>query len=113
MSIINRILVPTDFSTTSDLAIGYGIDLAKRYGASMHLLHIVEDTYLCSRLSRMATTPNSRESSRSFARTRNSGWSTCSARWHQRRRSRSRIRSQTAGPLARIVEAGKALGIRT
>ena len=46
MSMIKRILVPTDFSTTSDLAIGYGIDLAKRYGASMHLLHIVEDTYL-------------------------------------------------------------------
>ena len=46
MAIIKRILVPTDFSTTSDLAIGYGIDLAKRYGASLHFLHVVEDTYL-------------------------------------------------------------------
>jgi nucleotide-binding universal stress UspA family protein len=46
MSIIKRMLVPTDFSTTSDLAVGYAIDLAKRYGASLHLLHVVEDAYL-------------------------------------------------------------------
>jgi len=45
---IKRILVPTDFSTTSDLAVGFGIDLAKRYGASIHLLHIVEDSYLAN-----------------------------------------------------------------
>ena len=46
MLTIKRILVPTDFSTTSDLAVGYGIDLARRYGATVHLLHVVEDTYL-------------------------------------------------------------------
>ena len=46
MAMIKRILVPTDFSTTSDIAVGYGIDLAKRYGATLHLLHVVEDTYL-------------------------------------------------------------------
>jgi universal stress protein A len=46
MSNIKRILVPTDFSTTSDLAVDYAIDLAKRYDGSLHLLHVVEDTYL-------------------------------------------------------------------
>lgn len=46
MPLIKRILVPTDFSTTSDIAVGYGMDLAKRYGATVHLLHVVEDTYL-------------------------------------------------------------------
>lgn len=40
---IKRLLVPTDFSNTSDLAVGYAIDLAHRYGASIHLVHVVED----------------------------------------------------------------------
>jgi nucleotide-binding universal stress UspA family protein len=39
---IKRILVPTDFSYTSDLALGYAIDLADKYGASIHLVHVVE-----------------------------------------------------------------------
>ena len=67
MSMIKRILVPTDFSTTSDIAVGYGIDLAKRYGATMHLLHVVEDTYLAHAYPRwlLRRTPrNSREASR-------------------------------------------------
>lgn len=42
---IKRILVPTDFSTTSDLAVAYAIDMAARYGAAIHLVHVVEDMY--------------------------------------------------------------------
>ena len=42
MIAIKRILIPTDFSETSAAAIEYGVDLAKRYGASLHLLHVVE-----------------------------------------------------------------------
>ena len=42
MIAIKRILIPTDFSETSTAAIGYGIDLAERYGASVHLLHVIE-----------------------------------------------------------------------
>jgi len=38
-----QILVPTDFSNGSRLAVDYGIELARRLGASVHLLHIVED----------------------------------------------------------------------
>ena len=39
---IKRILLPTDFSRTSDLAVGYALDLARHYGASIHLVHVVE-----------------------------------------------------------------------
>ena len=42
MIAIKRILIPIDFSDTSTAAVGYGVDLAERYGASVHLLHVIE-----------------------------------------------------------------------
>ena len=39
---IKRILIPIDFSETSTAAVGYGVDLAERYGAAVHLLHVIE-----------------------------------------------------------------------
>ena len=39
----DRILVPTDFSTASRPALEYAIDLASRYGATINLLHVVEE----------------------------------------------------------------------
>lgn len=38
-----RILVPTDFSAHSDAALEYARALAARFGASMHLLHVIGD----------------------------------------------------------------------
>ena len=38
-----RILVPTDFSPASDAALGCARRLATRFGASFHLLHVLED----------------------------------------------------------------------
>ncbi|HEX6324602.1 MAG TPA: universal stress protein [Vicinamibacterales bacterium] len=38
-----QILVPTDFSNGSRLAVDYALELARRLGASVHLLHVVED----------------------------------------------------------------------
>jgi universal stress protein A len=38
-----RILVPIDFSPTSDVALRYGRDLAKTFGATLHVLHAVGD----------------------------------------------------------------------
>lgn len=40
---IRRILVPTDFSETSEAALAYALDLAKRLGSSIHVLHVIDD----------------------------------------------------------------------
>ena len=40
-----RILVPTDFSDTSDTALAYAKTLAAQLGASLHLLHVFADPY--------------------------------------------------------------------
>ena len=42
-STITRILVPTDFSATSDAALDFAKTIARTFGASLHLLHIYED----------------------------------------------------------------------
>ena len=39
---LQRILVPTDFSDTSEMALKYAIALVEQFGASLHLLHVVE-----------------------------------------------------------------------
>jgi len=39
---LNRILVPTDFSEHSKTAVQYGCELASKFGADLHLLHVVE-----------------------------------------------------------------------
>ena len=43
-----RILVPTDFSPASDAALATAKELAERFGASIHLLHVLEDPYATS-----------------------------------------------------------------
>lgn len=40
MTSIRKILVPTDFSEHSALALSYAVDLAKRYDAALTLLHV-------------------------------------------------------------------------
>jgi nucleotide-binding universal stress UspA family protein len=42
---ISRILVPIDFSSHSDQALRYAVSLARRLGASLELLHVVEDPF--------------------------------------------------------------------
>jgi universal stress protein A len=46
----SKILVPTDFSHPSDRALGEALDIAKQYGAAVHLLHVIpqELDYMCS-----------------------------------------------------------------
>ena len=46
MITLNRILVPTDFSEPSDAALTYGRELAIRFGATLHVLHVAQDLYL-------------------------------------------------------------------
>ena len=43
---IHRILVPTDFSTTSDAALDYAREVAARFGGTLHLLHVLQDPFI-------------------------------------------------------------------
>lgn len=40
---IQKILVPTDFSPHSDIALRYACEFASSFGAEIHLLHVIED----------------------------------------------------------------------
>jgi nucleotide-binding universal stress UspA family protein len=40
---LKNILVATDFSESSAAALQYGIELARKYDAALHLLHVVDD----------------------------------------------------------------------
>jgi nucleotide-binding universal stress UspA family protein len=40
---LKTILVPSDFSECSDAALRYGLELARRFNADLHLLHVVQD----------------------------------------------------------------------
>ena len=39
----SRILVPTDFGPASEIALTYGIELARTFGATLHVMHAVVD----------------------------------------------------------------------
>ena len=42
---MSRILVPTDFSDDAEAALEYALGLAQTFGASVHLLHVVDDPF--------------------------------------------------------------------
>ena len=46
MILLKRVLVATDFSEASDAALTYGRTLAQTFGASLHLLHVMENPFL-------------------------------------------------------------------
>ncbi len=39
---MKNILVPTDFSTTATIALGFAIEMAKKANANVHVLHVIE-----------------------------------------------------------------------
>ena len=43
MITINNVLVATDFSDTSASALNYGREFARTFGATLHVLHVVEN----------------------------------------------------------------------
>ena len=43
---ITRVLVPTDFSETSDAALDFARVIADTFGASLHLVHVFEDPFV-------------------------------------------------------------------
>jgi nucleotide-binding universal stress UspA family protein len=46
MIVLKKVLVATDFSAPSCAALTYGRALARSFGASLHLLHVVENYFL-------------------------------------------------------------------
>jgi nucleotide-binding universal stress UspA family protein len=46
MQAVNSILVPTDFSAASNRALAYAIQLADAFGASLHVIHVLEDPFV-------------------------------------------------------------------
>jgi universal stress protein A len=40
---LKQILVATDFSEPADVAVNYGRDFGRAYGATVHVIHVIED----------------------------------------------------------------------
>ena len=40
---VQRICVPTDFSERGDAAVQYGATLARKFGAALHIIHVIHD----------------------------------------------------------------------
>jgi nucleotide-binding universal stress UspA family protein len=45
MITLEKVLVPTDFSRPSETALMYGRELAMRFGATLHVVHVAENVY--------------------------------------------------------------------
>ena len=45
MIAIKDVLVATDFSPASETALAYGRELARHFGGTLHVLHVVENVY--------------------------------------------------------------------
>ena len=58
MDAFNRILVPVDFSAHSDLALRHATTLADRFGATVEVLHVVEDPFVSGAWSTGVSVPN-------------------------------------------------------
>ena len=46
MIAMKNILVATDFGEAADTALGYGRELATRFGSTLHVLHVAENVYI-------------------------------------------------------------------
>lgn len=46
MNATRKVLVPVDFSEPSDAALMYGRQLAKAFGAQLHVLHVMDNPFL-------------------------------------------------------------------
>jgi universal stress protein A len=46
MITVTNILVPTDFGEAAEEALTYGRELAARFGATLHVLHVAENVYV-------------------------------------------------------------------
>ncbi|WP_417383999.1 universal stress protein [Gimesia sp.] len=70
---IKNILIPTDFSETSQAATQYAVELAKKFGAQLHLLHVIEDPVVYMPMFESYALPP-KEDFENFAKTRLDNW---------------------------------------
>lgn len=70
---LKNILLPTDFSESALTATRYALELAKRFGAKLHLLHVIEDPVVYLPMFESFPLP-SREEFEAFAKTRLENW---------------------------------------
>ena len=70
---LQNILLPTDFSETALQATRYALELATRFGARLHLLHVIEDPVVYMPMFEGFPLP-SRDEFETFARTRLENW---------------------------------------
>src|SRR5262245_6779052 len=54
----SRILVPTDFGERSGVALEYAQALAERFGAALHVLHVIEDPFILGSMSSEVYVPD-------------------------------------------------------
>ncbi len=55
MIVLKNILVPTDFGEAAEAALRYGRTLAETFGADLHVLHVMDSTFLQARFGDPAT----------------------------------------------------------
>ncbi len=70
---LQQILLPTDFSEPSLTATKYALEFAHRFGAKLHLLHVIEDPVIYMPMFESFPLP-SREDFETFAQTRLESW---------------------------------------
>ncbi len=70
---ISRILLPTDFSEPALAATNYALELAKQFGAELHLLHVIEDPIAALPMFDSCPVPSGTELEE-YAKTRLENW---------------------------------------
>ncbi|MCH9656302.1 MAG: universal stress protein, partial [Planctomycetes bacterium] len=70
---MKKILIPTDFSETSQAATQYAVELAKKFDAKIYLLHVIEDPIVYMPMFESYAMPP-KEDFESFAETRLDNW---------------------------------------
>jgi nucleotide-binding universal stress UspA family protein len=70
---LKHILLPTDFSEPSLQATAYGLELARRFGATLHLLHVIEDPVVYLPMFESQPLPSKAEFEQ-YAQTRLNAW---------------------------------------
>lgn len=73
MITLERILLPTDFSEASLPATQYALELARRFDAALHVLHVIEDPVAYLPMFESFPLPT-REEFEQFAQTRLDNW---------------------------------------